>query len=326
MGTNASTEKRHFRSVYELQRRLHELGVDLSVKPDGPVNESASIKKLKRWAYQENLISRPLRQGLGRGRGTISLWSIDALAEAAGVWALRGGEKRRKTPRIATVKKVQQFAKEVHVRPRVRLEVSGDTPENEDPPLKQVELAFNYPPLPGDVDHSFLKRYLIASEKVRYGWHVERPAIITFEWADPRPLRRRRPESVLPFSNVEFIQTTVAEAPNEDSLRVCVNGKDVRGVLLTLRRDARTLRSAHPEVYEKWGLKILTVFEVLFAAKPLPHIEPDATYESITKNYKGEVPESDLRTMRAIALWQEENQIRLVQGKVKAEHSDEEGR
>ena len=34
MGTNASTEKRHFRSVYELQRRLHELGVDLSVKPD----------------------------------------------------------------------------------------------------------------------------------------------------------------------------------------------------------------------------------------------------------------------------------------------------
>jgi hypothetical protein len=312
MDASAGTEKRHFRSVHELQRRLHELGVDLSVKPDWSVNESASIKKLKRWAYQENLISRPLRQGLGRGRGTISLWPIDALAEAAGIWALRGREKRRKTPRIATVKKVQQFAKEVHVRPRVQLKIRDDIPEKEDPPLEQVELAFNYPPLPGDVDHSFLKRYLIAAEKVRYGWHVKRPATITFEWADPRPLQWRGPESALPFSSVEFVQTTVAEASNGDSLRVCVNGKDVRGVLLTLRRDARTLRSAHPEVYKKWGLKILKVFEVLFAAKPLPHIKADATYASITKNYKGEVPESDLRTMRAIALWLEENQIRLV--------------
>jgi post-segregation antitoxin (ccd killing protein) len=322
MGTDASIKGRHFANVYELQERLHELGVDLSAKADGSVNVHASVKKLKRWAYQENLISRPGRRSLGKGLGTISLWSTDALAEAAGVWVLRGGNKRRKTPRVVAIKKVQQFAREVYARPRVRLELPDDTDENEDPPLEQVELTFDYPRLPSDVNHSFLKRYVMTAEKVVHGLHVEDPVIITFEWADPRPMRRRGKESVLPLSNATFIQTTTEKGANGDNLRVCVDGKDVRGVLLTLRRHARTLRGAQPEVYRKWGLMIPKVTELQFAPKPL-RIESDATFESITKEYKGEATESDLRTMRALAFWQEENQMPVVQeGNRKTERGD----
>ncbi|MGZ4848377.1 MAG: hypothetical protein ACXVIS_07550 [Halobacteriota archaeon] len=287
-------------NVKQLQKRLHDLGV------------TVSTRTLTRWAKQGLIPPPDPPRGRGRGKGSVSVWPQRAICMAAGVWILRNGSgknwSRRKMDH-ETVKNVQRVASEMYKHPTVLLSLPTSTLDEDDPPLSAVHLMFRCAPKL----EPFLFPYLVATEKARRSWSVKRPAVITFEWAYFPRATQRAEETVLPFSSVKFVQTSAVKAPNgPDRIQVLVDGADIRGILLTIRRNARILQATLPDVYKQWRLDIPKDFEVLLAAKPI-RIGAEDTFEKTIEKYKRQVPESELRTRLAIALYQEEHENASVQ-------------
>lgn len=217
-----------------------------------------------------------------------------------------------------TVKRVRRAASKIYKKPVILLSLPFNTKDEDNPPLDAVNLTFMCaPPL-----ERFLRPYLLATEKVRHGYRVDTPAIITFEWAD-RPelkkevvLRRKkgdlRIESSMPFSSVGYARTTVEDAPDgEDMLRVLVDGEDVRWFLLSHRRWIQDIRSEYPEyerseVYKRGWLSIPKDCELHFAAElrkgvqDTTSVELRKMYKGYRKEYKGPLSRSELE--REVAL------------------------
>lgn len=203
------------------------------------------------------------------------------------MWTLRGGKKRKKTPRAITVKKVQHVAAEMYTRPLVLLSLPDNTKDEEEPPLETVTFALDCPP---NLE-PFLFPYLIATEKARHSWSLERAAVVSFEWAESA-------KGTAKGSHVdtrELIRISVAEAPyGKNELRFLVGGTDVRAYILKSRQIMRDLRASNRMAFEERGLGIETR-----AAWPLASNSirlGDETWEEVTQKYKkGEVPEKERR-------------------------------
>jgi|GEM_PF-1525690 len=284
-----------FRNVREVQAYLKDyLGFEL---PEGT---------LRRWAA-EGVISAPQRRSMGRG-GSFSHWGGDVPAEAAGVYVLRGGEKRRKTPRATVIKKIQEVAFGIYTHPFVVLSLADDTPDEEDPHLEAVTFELECPPYA----EPFLLPYLIATEKARHRWPLERPAIVLFEWAESArgrctaEEREEMPKTAERFaSSRELLRVSVADSPHrKDELRFLVGGKDVRETLLESRRVHRASRSRYGERFEEFAGGVPR--RVLESLAGHPIRLGGEKWEKVVQKYKGEVSEREQRVRLRWALHIEE--------------------
>ena len=205
-----------------------------------------------------------------------------------------------------TVKRVRRAASKIYKKPAILLSLPFNTKDEDDPPLDAVNLTFMCaPPL-----EPFLRSYLLATEKVRHGYYVDTPVVITFEWADQSKGKQTRRR--FPFTNkirwdVEFVKTTIAEAPDrKNEFRVLVDGEDVRKYLLAMRREDRIVQLRHPDICERWHWRTPTSYELFFAGEEIRNVGYDKpTRKKIHKDYKGLISEGELQIRKDLAGFQE---------------------
>lgn len=276
--------------MQELHDCLRDLGAEIP------------ISTLKRWAYQKDkdrtLISAPKKRGKGKGKGSVAHWSINALAEAAGIWELRSRAQRRKIPRTAVIRRVQRFAKEVYTHPTLLLSIPDDTADDFDPPLAEVSFALD---CPADVE-PYLIPYIITMEKARHRWDLREKALVTFRW-NKSAKAAGRPGSGA--STRALLGVSVTAAPGrEEELHFLVDNKDVREHVLESRGQRRKLRAMSPREFKDRGLGITKLIVWPLAVKPIK-IDKDENYESALAKYRDELPRDQLRAALRLAYWVE---------------------
>jgi hypothetical protein len=211
------------------------------------------VPKRTLWNWAENELipspeKREKRPGLGRGKGrTAWVWPESAIWTAAGVWALRGGSGKnwsRKDLSSDTVKEVQKFAAKVYTHPYVLLSIPYDTRDDHDPPRNDVALSVSVDCSPKI--ERFIIPYVMATQKARRGWPLNKPALITFRWGN----------SVSKSQGGAFErpldEVSLSEAPHaKDEPRFYINGLDVRERLLQDRAFMRDLRQSSPPFFQR---------------------------------------------------------------------------
>jgi len=144
-------------NIEDITTRLHSLGVDI---PPGT---------LRRWAA-EGLISPPQRTQNPHGRGRLSDWPEASVEEAAACWALRHFNTRWATPTVDAIKRTRRLVGKLRDTPFDILK-AGLKPDG-----SRAMFFFSYEL------HPLIVLWVTAVEKARRGWHIQKPAQVTFAW------------------------------------------------------------------------------------------------------------------------------------------------
>ena len=223
----------------EVLARLHQLGVDV------PQNT------LKRWAYTEGTIPKPIRNFKG-GRANTTDWPEEVVTDAAAVWAVRhSSHMRLSKERIDIIQRaatrVYSLGYAIYVIPPLGISLK----EPSEIPYDQIRLQFvsedskDLSLFPGSSNKekaatisSLVVTWLASRVKSRYTltldqgsldtWPVTKPACVHFSW---RTIKNQKGREFAKFATLRTI-TTMLRAVRSHSVYAYLSDADKDEIVL----------------------------------------------------------------------------------------------